>query len=297
MRSYRFEAFQVSMTPAAGAPYPDLSALFDAVIATPSIGIQTVDGVMRELRGLQVVSDPIGYACIVRKFRVDDVPTVGAPGEDEVLVEVPENGGFVERNFFLYVPAYRLLLWQANHHATSIRAFGRMIQQIARTTVEIDPVLTPEAASALMSSSRLMKSFTVRVARPTNVKYYPKSDWGRDILRALKTGGGDAITIKASTDGRKPPSAQNRLKTAFLVGVKELMRESFVSSAKVVFDEGGVEHPVDLFADRVKTTVSIDYTGRNPPFNMMLGAALEAWRNVDDMVEQVLGSGQDSIRG
>lgn len=295
MKTYKVEVFQLSYTPT--SQFPTIDTLLDGIIEGGT-NHGMVDGCERELWMLAKVWGGAAYAAQLRKFRVNDVPTLASRGAADVPITLPPNGGITERNTFVFIPQHQVVLWQTDRHGSSVRTLQKLIAQLASSRCRADPVLKADAYQRLITGNSILKRVEMTVARPTNTQFHPRNAWSRDILKALKTGGGDALKVEAAVDGRKAPSSQHSLKNLRLLrGVRELIDEGLAKRAVVTLQGDSIEHPIDLLAERITGEAVVNWPSGDPPFSAVLAALQGAWNDdIRDAVEQIFGVGQSSIR-
>lgn len=141
MPVYRFDAFKLNVT-AAG----DVATAADVVrlLAAQGEGVSAQVGeYTRDLWRARAVRRPNAWFGQFRKFRHGDLPLVGSPGEEGEELEIAEDQGLIEKNFFLVVAPHDILLWHVNGHANTPNQFTRFLSELAGTRVVADPVVQP----------------------------------------------------------------------------------------------------------------------------------------------------------
>jgi len=292
--TYRFDVFQLNVTPTG-----DIATAADVIkllhdgdlTASAQVGEYT-----RELWKAQQVRNPRGWAGQFRKFRTADLPHIGSPGEEAEELEIDPAQGIIERNFFLLVPPHNILLWQVNGHGNTPNQFARYLSAVAGTEVVADPVMQANPMQRLMRGGLTIKRIRLRVARPTNVAYYPEEEWSREIFDVLNNGGGDSLYVEASMDGRKAQTNQTAVNSRWRRALREFVNDRIATTAVADVIEDGIEHPIDLLGDRLDARVEVDFDGRYAPADMMVGALKSAWEDVESAIEEMFGSGQSSLR-
>ncbi|MBS0224738.1 MAG: hypothetical protein JSS25_00135 [Proteobacteria bacterium] len=292
MPTYRIDAFQLNIRQSG-----EVATCTDAlqqVIAAGNFSAET-GGYIRDFWRVAPQTGPVSFFGQFRKFRQSDLPLVGAPGEEGEELDIAENAGLIEKNFFLVIPAYDVILWQSNQHASSVNHFARLLQELIGTRVTADPIIMPEALQRILAGGLELKKVMLRIARPTNPDLFQGTPFSREILEVLSGGGGDSLFVQSAINGRLATTAQHALTARWTTAARDFIRAGLATSAKVVVIEDGLEYPIDLLADRVNTTVEIDHDGRYPLAAEMLGALKRAWRELSPSVTEILSGGDDAL--
>lgn len=294
MPIYRFDAFKLNVTASgnvssAADVLRELSGMEGG--ASAQLGDYT-----RDLWRARQVRRPNAWFGQFRKFRHGDLPLVGAPGEEGEELSIAEDQGLIEKNFFLVVAPHDVLLWGVNGHANTPSQFTRFLSELIGTRVVADPIVQPDAMRRLMRGGVELRKVHMRVAKPTNPDWYPSDDFSRDIINLLAQGGGDSLTLQAGVDGRLAPSNQTDLAVRWKRAIRELVGDGLATSARVDVVEDGIEHPIDLIADRLASHIEVDHDGRYAPTETMLGALMSAWADIEPMIRDAFGGDGGALR-
>jgi hypothetical protein len=292
--TYRFDVFQLNVT-ATGEVATAADVMRTLHEREEPVSAQ-VGEYTRELWRTHQVRTPSGaWSGQFRKFRTVDLPHIGAPGEEEEELDIDPTKGIVERNFFLLVPPHNILLWQVNGHGNTPQQFARFLSSMAGTEVVADPVLLANPMRRLMRGGLTIKRIRLRVARPTNVDYYPEEDWSREVFDVLRNGGGDSMLVEVSMDGRKAETAQTAVDSKWRRAFREFVNDGVATSAVAEVIEDGDERVIDLLGDRLESRIEVDFDGRYVPATVMVSALQAAWDDVDGAIEEMFGSGQTAL--
>lgn len=294
MPVYRFDAFKLNITASGGiANATDVIQALTAQGAQPSA---QVGAYTRDLWRVAQERAPRSWFGQFRKFRHEDLPLVGAPGEEGEELEIAENAGLIEKNFFLIVPPHDILLWCVNGHANTPNQFTQFLSELSGVRVSADPVLQSDAMRRLMSGAVSLTKVNLRIARPTNPDWYPADDFSRELLQVLAQGGGDSLLLQAGVDGRLARANQHDLAGRWKRAIRTFVNEGLAKTARVEVMEDGIEYPIDLIADRLLTQIEVEHDGRYAPTASMLGALRSAWAEVAPTIEEVFGEEGHAIR-
>lgn len=269
-RRYCIDFFQ--MTHVATPQVPTIEDGFESIINSGATDSLNVHGYIREIwQPIRRTSPlPNSYAGQFRKFRTSDLPEIGAAGQDSVALELAENHGLVERNFFVYYPDRQLLGWCRNAHGNTALQFAKFLAALWGTRVNAGPVLQPDAARRLIREEVVLKKIEVTLPRPTNPDFYAEEEFTQGLLDMLRRDGADSIHLTMGINTRRADtsgSLSSRLKS----GLTEALGMGASTAKAVVYDEG-IEHPIDLIADRIWSHQIIETNGRFPPSATMYQA-------------------------
>ncbi|MFP1683371.1 DUF6731 family protein [Alloalcanivorax sp. C16-1] len=222
-----------------------------------------------------------------RKFRTEDLPEVGAAGANARSLELAENEGVIEKNFFIFYKQHNILAWHLNGHGSSPKQFAQVLQESWGTRVTADPIIASDALERLMNNGTILKSVSLSVARPTNPEVYVRTDFARDTMGLLNGSGGDSMRISLSVDGRRGDS-QGGLVEGWKSTLRDFMRIG-VRTAKAKIEEGGFEEHIDLIADRVQSYQEVETDAKYPSRNAMHGLIVAARQECDGPIQQYFG--------
>ncbi|XQE65781.1 DUF6731 family protein [Pseudomonas sp. P3C3] len=241
-----------------------------------------------DLRRIEELADGMFTGEFV-KFRQDFLPHVGAPNAQERELEIRADEFLIEKNYFLFEPARQLLIYQRNAHGGSVLNLEKYFAQIHHEALTLfHPVLQPEPMRRLMRGEALPKKAYLTMARPTNPELVPQSDWGRAALELLSSSGGAGVTLYLHADGRARDDGRflnQNIKRA----VQELIGCGAAKRAKIHVEEDGFSHPIDLIADRMASTQTVEMAGRYPLRASILPALYLALEEKRDELLEIFG--------
>lgn len=290
MPNYRIEFYEVSLTPTASAPSPTASLSTLVGSTTPQLFHDS--GITRELFDLE--RRPGRITGSLRKFRTHDLPEIGAPGVAAHEIDLDDNQGLIEKNFWALYEADSILLWHANGNANTAKQFERTLTHLLGTRVHITPLVRRDALHRLLEGTLILRSLEVSIPRPRHSDFFPEEEWNRNIMNAMSAAEGDRIKVTITSDSRITDHARlsDRMKRA----LEELVTDRAASTVKVNVEENGLIHPVDLLADRIFSTQMIEHDGRYPGRESMYGAFDEALNEERAEITAILGEGGTRLR-
>jgi len=136
-----------------------------------------------------------------------------------------------------------------------------------------------------------VRKIEVSIPRPKNPDYYPENKFNRTLLSAMSAADGDRIRVSISSDGRvRPQSKFAKLTSTVKQALGELVTDRVVSVARAEVEENdGVQHPIDLIADRLLSIQGIEHDGRYPLRDEMFKAFDEAKSEKQEEIDACLG--------
>lgn len=292
MTIFRFGVFRLTIKP--NADYENVGDVLAAIDEGDLESSYEAD-FLRELYDLKKEAKPTSWIGKFRKFRTSDLPHVGKPGGEEKELDLDEDAGLIERNFFMFIPSKEVLIWQPNRHASSPKQFATFLSEVTGVKVTYEPFLQPDAMKRIMGKDLIFKKIRLRVARPTNADYYPPSKWSQRVFDLLAGGGGDSLYLEVALDGRKAEKNQTQVDKRWRRALREFTKDELATTAEAIVIDEGVEHPIDLLADRIESPQEIDFPGRYPPSQMMVKALKDAWLDVRGQVNEIIGNEDEAL--
>jgi len=268
----------------------DLKAFLERYAAVPhGNGPVFLDGRFSyELRDLSAQGGCVQG--VFAKFRSDQIPHIGEAGGNEREIEIAENEGLLEKNHFLYRPLDSLLVFEQNGHGSRPARLARYITEQAGDVLTFDPVLQGDAVERLMRGEAEMRSMKVSFARPTNPDLFPEDQWSRSLMEQMAIAGGSSVVLSITSDSRSDDEEKNRLSARMKDSVRALMRSGYARTVRVKLEEDGIEHPIDLMADRITSVQSVSMAGKYPVRGSIYAALSSAFEEQRDAIYGVIGS-------
>lgn len=292
LKKYTIDFFKLSFQKSDGArAFVDWC---ESVIQKSSSPSLRVSGYTREVwemgkRGKK----EINYAGQFRKFRTSDLPEVGSAGEQAAALELAENQGLVERNFFVYYPKRQIIGWCRNFHGSTVNQLCRFLSEIAQDKISAGPLIEPDAMRRLMRNGVSLKRVVLTVPRPTAPDMYAQNDFTKSTLKMMSDVQADSMHISMGIDSRRGDS-----KGYLLNSLKAAMSEALTlgaSTAKATVWEDGAEHPIDLIADRIFSTQEIETNAKYPPSGTMYKAIDDAIHECRGPIDEYFGQLGESV--
>lgn len=292
-KKYTIDFFQLSLQPTSSIP--SVGKGLEIIAGAKKSSPLSIGGYTREIWKPLVRKHTDGpcFAGQFRKFRTDDLPEIGSTGEDASEIELDDDEGLVERNFFIFYPKHQVLAWCRNSHGNTPNQFARFLSSLWSTKVEAGPILQPDAAKRLMRRGVELKKIKLVIPRPANPDMYDANEFNRELMAMMSGANADSIHLEMGIDARRMDTAgslTSRLKTA----LKQAANLGASSARAVVYDDG-IEHPIDLIADRVFSVQEIETNAKYPPAGTMYTAIDSALHECKGQLNEYFGSDEESI--
>lgn len=285
---YRIEFYELIAKPTADVP-----DAFDAMtqLSSDPPAATKVGAYMRDLWQLTATARTVHGQ--FRRFRMEDFPEIGRIGGDAKPLNLDDDQGLIEKNFFALHKHKMLLVWHSNGNASRPTQFAKMLTAVLGTKVEAHPVIQANGLRRLMTGAVTLRGLKVSIPRPRDATYYPEDEFAQTLFDAMGAAGGDRIQVSITTDARinEHPRLDNRIKRA----LKELVTDHAVTTARVDAMEDGIEHPIDLVADRITSTQEVEHEGRYASADAMYHALHAAFDEQREAIDAVLGTADRRI--
>lgn len=292
-KKYTIDFFQLSLQPTSSIPSVEKG--FELIAGAKKSSPLSIGGYTREIWKPLARKHRDGpcFAGQFRKFRTDDLPEIGSTGEDASEIELEDDEGLVERNFFVFYPKHQVLGWCRNSHGNTPNQFARFLSSLWSTKVEAGPLLQPDAAKRLMRRGVELKKIKLVIPRPANPDMYDSNEFNRELMALMSDAHADSIHLEMGIDARRADTAgtlTSRLKTA----LKQAASLGASSARAVVYDDG-IEHPIDLIADRIFSVQEIETNAKYPPAGTMYTAIDSALHECKGQLNEYFGSDEESL--
>lgn len=226
---------------------------------------------------------------VFAKFRSDQIPHAGEPGGKERELDLGEGEGLLEKNFFLFDKPRNLIAFQRNGNASRISKLGEYLSALDDKTITFDPVLKPEATERLLRGDIVPLRMELSFARPTNPEMYPADDWGKEILDVANKAGATRARLILSSDRRSAQAEDHSLSNRVRNALGAFHDAGLATVARMHVLEDGIEHPIDLIADRLQSVQDVEMLGRYPSPDQMYAALDTAIGEEREALDAIFG--------
>lgn len=236
---------------------------------------------IRELQSLGAATSFKGVLAVVR----DDAPHIRAADGAERKIDLEEEEGVLEKNYFLFFRQHNLLVWQVNGRASHVMRFERYLSMLSPNTIVFDDVIDRGSLARLQAGT--VKRIQVRIALPKNAEAYDPEVWEGGAFDMMAGVGATTMQFELATR-RKGRGLERTVKEA----VHRLLNRKETRAVRVRMD--GQRDFIDLMADCITDQVQVQMFGLYPnPTSVFAELAsakdrqyprLEAYFGIDDQV-------------
>ncbi|WP_300523254.1 hypothetical protein [Alcanivorax sp.] len=288
MRNYRIDFYQINIHPTDDVRNP--WAGFNGIEIGLFADRAHHNGVTREIWRLRTdLPGPEHYFGQFRKFRNEDLPEVGSAGSAGRDIDLEDDEGIIEKNFFAFFRQHNILAWHMNGHGSTPNQFAKVLSEIWSCRVSIDPVVGSDALRRLMNGGTILTGLSLSIPRPTNPDIYLESEFGRDTLNLLNGSGGDSLKLAINVDARRGDS-EGGLVNEWKAALRDLLRID-VRNARATVNEGGFEDTINLIADRVQSTQQAETDSKFPSSRVMNDLIIAARNECNESITEYFGEG------
>lgn len=266
-----------------------LSDWFRKLIDLPRAPVKTYSDVTYELREYNANDTATIFWGVFAKYRADDLPHAGSPGGDERELDLAEEEGLIEKNYFRYYRKNELLLFQRNRNASTSGQFARYLSGSSDGIVVFNPVLQPEPTRRLLRGEVLPRKLDLSISRPKNPAMYDRNVWARRVIGLLSESGGVRLRVSVTSDARSKVEQEHYLDAKIKRAMTAFVDSGDAKIARLIIEEEGLEHPIDLIADRIVSWQDVEMNGRYPEMKSMQKALQRAVREHRASLQEIFG--------
>jgi len=243
-------------------------ALSDQLTYTPPKRLDIQEPDDYQIRDIVSTSNGKIIQGVFGRCRFEQLTQGTTDGKEEDLNLKPGHG-LVEKNFFLYYAELNMIIYQRNSTGSHHSKFLKYLEQSQpEEAVILEPILTRDSYTKLLSSSAKAKKIDISFTKPKDPKLYGH-EWTKDAIKLVNSAGGLSARVTISV-GRSNARLLDKMKHA----VVTLAKDGLATVAKVTIDDE--KEPIDLIADRVIATleVGVDKNNRIVPSSIYNQLAL-----------------------
>lgn len=290
-RSYKIEFFQLSLIP--NADVSSLRDLFESLDDNFFSTDLNIGGFTREIWGLVFDRFPSSVCGQFRKFRNTDVPEIGVVGGIAEEINLEEDEGLIEKNFFVYYEEHDILAWHKNNHSSGINQFSNFLSSTSGAKIQANPLLQADAIERLMRGNVELKKIEITLPRPTNPTLFQGDDFGPDLIDLMSSANADSLKVSLAVDMRRADT-EGKLTGRLKNTLRYIVRNGATTAKAIVFEDG-IEHPIDLIADRVFSYQQVETDAHFPPNLTMYGIINTAKDDCQEDIDGYFGAMEDAL--
>lgn len=280
-KNIRVDFFQMTITPTETIATPLQG--FQAIMNETIVNHHDNGGYKREFYDL-TARGAIGCCGSLRKFRNDDLPKISSLGGIEIDLPLIDGQGLVEHNCFIFFQKYNVIAIHYNIHANHHSRLADTLTALWATKVELTPLISADTFRRLNRTGTTLVEIEAKIPKPQNPALLPDPDnFSRHALDMLNLSAADNLTFKVGIDQRY--SGMNRRLSNWLKNSVQKISQYDPQKLTAKIDENGVISPIDLIADRIKSTQQVEATGRYISRETLYSAIERAYAEVESDID------------
>lgn len=232
------------------------------------------------------------YSAYFVRFR-DELPLVG---QRHLAAEHPPslepNEELIEKNHFcLFVEAsgIEVISYQMSMEGSDVAALARYFTHLTgdSCTVSFDEVVNPDALQQIQNG--VIKYVEYEIAKPRSKSFAPNPEdtWTPESINFMNSTGATRFKGKLLTNS-KTKGLVSQVKEQ----IQHLLQSSQTKKLRVKISE--VDHPIDLFADRIFDKITVDIKNGRPDSDQLFGEMIAA-KNACIALEPYLVTGDEAL--
>lgn len=183
----------------------------------------------------------------------DDAPHKREANGNEVELDIKDDESLIEKSYFIYYSAAKILVWQYNKSTGSVHNLSDYMSAFSSAAVTFDAIPNKKAINKISTGN--FKRLEIGIAKPKAAASYPADDFRGEELKRLSKFGGDKIFVQMyAAEGLTIPKVK--------AAIKLLRSDANTIALKVKMDNE--TDVIDLLADVVKSRITVQMDGRYP---------------------------------
>lgn len=271
-----------------------VSSILDQIAAMhEGIGaVREAGSMVHQVRIHSIESSKKEYRASFVRFR-DELPLVGKRSSSaETPPKLDADDEIIEKNHFtLFVEesGLEVIAYQVSMEGSDVAALARYFTFAGGgdETVSFDEVLTGDALEQMQNG--IIKSVEFEIAKPRRKSFAPDPNdtWTPEAMKFMSNTGATRFKARILTT-----SKQTGLLSTIKAQIGLLLQSDQTKKLRVRLSD--VDHPIDLFADRVfdKITVALEQ-GRPDPKQVF--SEILAAKNANEGLEPYLAKGNEAL--
>lgn len=231
----------------------------------PARTVKPVGTKLVELRHIERTD--FGFRGIIGKHRANDLPHAAVAGGVERELTLGDNENLLEKAYFHYYLENSVLVIQKNRFCYNWLLLSKYLSNGTQNTT-ISPIIQPNSLNWLMRNEVQIKTLEISVARPRNIDLFRAAghDFNNALVATLNGTNSAKVNLTLRGDGRSADPESRYLGSSLKRALTETLERFEVEKLKIdTFNtETGVDHPIDLVADKLCHYEEVEMGGRYP---------------------------------
>ncbi|HGW6812122.1 TPA: DUF6731 family protein [Escherichia coli] len=287
-----YQCHTISTDTNAGVNSPE--AVFSKIFESYSEGrdktVRKIGNKLVEMRFMERTD--YGFRGVIGKHRTNNLPHVAVAGGEEREIKLEINENLLEKAYLHFYTQDSVLIIQRNRLCYGWLLLSKYLSNSSQNTT-VNPIIQTSSLKWLMRNEVRIKTLEIGIARPKNAQLYEDVEHNfNNALIATLNGTNSAkvnLTLRGDSRSEDPESRYlgSQLKRAF----KETLETFEVEKLKLETQdiETGVQHPIDLVADKLVYYTDVELGGRYPLVGSIWSALTLAKDSKDDELKAYFG--------
>jgi hypothetical protein len=287
---YQCNTISTDANAVVNSPVGVFSQLFEKYCDSTERTVRQVDNKLVEVRFMERTD--YGFRGVIGKHRAIDLPHVAIAGGQEREIILEENENLLEKAYFHFYSQDSVLLIQRNRFCYGWQLLSKYLSNSSQNTT-INPIIQSSSLQWLMRNEVQIKTLAIAIARPTNKQLFEnvEHDFNNALIATLNGTNSAKVNLTLRGDGRsEDPEARylgSRLKRALTETLETFEVDKLQLETQDI--ETGVQHPIDLIADKLVYHCDVELGGRYPHTASIWEALTQAKDSKDDELAAYFG--------
>lgn len=292
---FYFDFYQCN-TIGTGSEQPGLSTdsvllnLLHAFQENPANTVKPVGSKLVELRHIEQTD--FGFRGVIGKHRESNLPHAAIAGGEERELVLGQDENLLEKAYFHYYSTNSVLIIQKNRFCYNWLLLSKYLSDSHQNTT-VNPIIQPENLNWLMRNEVRIKTLEVGIARPRNAGLFSavNHDFNNAIIATLNGSNSAKVNLTLRGDGRAAAPENRYLDSSLKRAFTETFETFEVEKLKLKAHDAdsGLDHPIDLVAEKLTYYSDVEMGGRYPLSSSVWEALSDAKTSKDDELNTYFG--------
>lgn len=270
--------------------------LFDEYSQSPQRTVRNVGSKLVEIRFMERTA--YGYRGVIGKHRANDLPHVAIAGGQEREILLAANENLLEKAYFHFYTQDSVLIIQRNRFCYSWLLLSKYLSSSTQNTT-VNPIIQANSLGWLLRNQVQIKTLEIGIARPTNAQLFEnvEHDFNNALIATLNGTNSAKVNLTLRGDGRADAPENRYLGSRLKRALTETLETFEVEKLKLETEdtETGLQHPIDLVADKLVYYTDVELGGRYPLAASIWDALNQAKDSKNDDLAAYFGVGRQRV--
>ncbi|MCE0292441.1 hypothetical protein LVU62_06430 [Klebsiella variicola subsp. variicola] len=293
---YQCNTISTDANAAIQSPEDVFNSLFVEYSENPTRTVRKVGSKLIEIRFLERTR--YGYRGVIGKHRANDLPHVAVAGGQEREILLEENENLLEKAYFHFYSQDSVLIIQRNRFCYSWLLLSKYLSSSSQNTT-VNPIIQANSLEWLLRNEVHIKTLEIGIARPRNAQIFEnvEHDFNNALIATLNGTNSAKVNLTLRGDGRADAPENRYLGSRLKRALTETLETFEVEKLKLETQdiETGIQHPIDLVADKLVYYTDVELGGRYPLAASIWDALTQAKDSKNDELAAYFGVGGQRV--